>query len=288
MDENNWQSQYGGYAPGEPVDQQSCIHKFVSAPNGQAYCEKCGAVLRGGAGGRGRSTGGAEARRGSIPWGWLVLAAVVVLAGAAVFGWKYATKRPAPIVSAAKPQVIDIAEEPVQIDVAKGTVLYKRSDGMTFPAFASYKINAKVIGVRAWAAHDKASTGFPIDLALTWGDVAKSDYHKYVDFHFTSDYLANQWLMFQFRGGVEPPWTQDYFLSHVSNNHVCPASQNLYNAVMSLKEGDEVVIEGYLSGSTGVDGKLKMNSSLTRGDTGAGACEAFFVQKLQVGSRVYE
>ncbi|MHB8895853.1 MAG: hypothetical protein ACYC99_11865 [Candidatus Geothermincolia bacterium] len=290
MDDNsNWQERYGGYAPSEPVDQQTCLHKFVASPGGAAYCAKCGAVLTGspqspyGSAVRGTST-----RRGSMRWGWLVLAGIVALAVVSVLAWKFMTKRPAPVVSAGTPQAIELSTEPVQIASTANEILYKRGDGMIIRAFASYKMNAKVIGVRAWAPYDKASTGFPIDLALTWGDVAKSDYRKYVDFRFSNEYSANQWLMFQSRSGVEPPWTSDYFLSHISNNHVCPASQNLYNALMSLKEGDEVIAEGYLANAVGGDGQLKMSTSMRRDDTDAGACEAFFVQKLQIGARIYE
>lgn len=288
MDENDWQSKYGGYAPGEPYDQQSCLHRFVTGASGEAYCAKCGAVLRGSAREVYGSRGSATQRRGPRHLGWLVLAGVVVLAIVGVFGWRFLTRRPAPIVSADAAQAIDLGIEPIQKTVDANPVLYTRSDGLTVRAFATYKIFAKVIGVRAWAAHDKASTGFPIDLALTWGDVAKSDYHKYVDFRFTDEYSANEWLMFQFRGGVEPPWTSTYFMSHVSNSHICPASANIYNALMTLKEGDEVIVDGYLANAVGGDGQIQMSSSLTRDDTDAGACEAIYVQRLQIGPRVYE
>lgn len=74
----------------------------------------------------------------------------------------------------------------------------------------------------------------------------------------------------------------------MSNNHVCPASRNLYNAVKSLKKGDVVLLQGYLASSVGVNGQRILSSSLTRDDTDAGACEAFYVQRLQVGYQVYK
>jgi hypothetical protein len=107
-----------------------------------------------------------------------------------------------------------------------------------------------------------------------------------VKFHFSSEYSANQWLMFQI--SADAPWGGGYFNAHVSNNHVCPASENLYNALMSLKHNNEVVIEGYLAVSYSPGGQRVLGSSLSRSDTDAGACEAFFVQKLQVGDDVYK
>jgi hypothetical protein len=99
-----------------------------------------------------------------------------------------------------------------------------------------------------------------------------------VKIHFSSEYSANQWLMFQI--SADAPWGGGYFNAHVSNNHVCPASENLYNALMSLK--------GYLAVSYSPGGQRVLGSSLSRSDTDAGACEAFFVQKLRVGDEVYK
>ena len=42
--------------------------------------------------------------------------------------------------------------------------------------------------------------------------------------------------MFKFKT-QDVPWETDYFESHVSNNHICPANENIYNALMSLKDG---------------------------------------------------
>jgi hypothetical protein len=288
MDDEIWQNQYGGYAPGEAIDRQTCMHRFVTGADGSQYCERCGALLKGGPDPYGRGQPRATQSSGRLPVTVLIVAlAVIAVVVVSVIGWRYVTRTPAPVESAEQAQPIDLATEPVQVSSANAE-LHQQPDGTAIVALASYKIYAKVIGVRTWAPYDHASSGFPIDLALTWGDVAASDYHKYVDFHFTTDYSANQWLMYQFRWGVSPPWSQAYFMCHVSNNHVCPASRNLYNAVKSLKEGDQVIIEGYLALSKRADGSPVLNSSLTRDDTDAGACEAFFVNRLQIGNRVYK
>jgi hypothetical protein len=289
MDDDTWQSQYGGYSPGEVTDSQSCMHRFVTGVDGSRYCQKCGAMLKGRAGdayGTRGSQAAGSARR-SMLIGIVVVVAIVAAVAVGIVGWKYFTRTPAPVASPEQARPFDLSAEPAQATYAKAR-LHAQPDGTAIYTLANYKIDARVIGVRAWAPYDHASSGFPIDLALTWGDVAKSDYHKYVDFHFTSDYSANQWLMYQFRWGVSPPWTQAYFECHVSNNHVCPASQNLYNAIKSLKEGDEVLMEGYLAASARADGTPLVSSSLRRNDTDAGACEAFYVEKMQVGSKVYK
>jgi len=285
--DTSWQSQYGGYAPGGPPDQNTWFHRFITGADGRAHCSKCGAVLKDDA--RDAFLPPREnPRTGSSYWAWIVVASVVVFAIVGVLGWRFVSRTPAPVGSADKPAVIGIGTEPVQTPADEDLVIYKRSDGMTFRALASYSIEAKVIGVRAWADYDKTSSGFPIDLALIWGEAGKSDYEKYVSFRFSTEYSANQWLIYQYRPGASPPWAGAYFQAHVSNNHVCPASRNLYNAVKSLKKGDVVLLQGYLASSVGVNGQRILSSSLTRDDTDAGACEAFYVKRLQVGDQVYK
>lgn len=285
-----YQSQDGYDEQGRPAvaGAEACCHDYVTGADGSVYCRNCGAVLRTGAYDAYRSQrAAAPPERHFRHWGLVVLAGVIVLAVVGFLGWSYATRRPAPVASADPPETIDLANEPVQQNIADPQPIYNRADGMYFMPGARYKIWAKVLGVRVFAEHDKGETGFPIDLGLAWGDVGKADYEKYVDIRFSKEYSANQWLMFQFKT-ADPPWPGPYFNSHVSNNHVCPATENLYNAILSLKKGDIVMLEGYLAGSMAANGQPVLGSSLTRDDTDAGACEAFFIQKLQVDDKVYK
>jgi hypothetical protein len=283
------QSGHGGYPQGGQVEQADCLHKYVTGADGAVYCEKCGSVLRDNYAFQSyRPSHQAPAtRKGFDHWGWVALGAVALVIVAATAGWYFVHQRPAAVASTDRPEVINLASEPVQNNLTQDQVIFKREDGTYYKPAAYYKIWAKAIGVRAYAGYGRGSSGFPIDLGLTWGDVAKSDYEKYVSFHFSSEYSANQWLMFQFKG-EQPPWDSGYFAAHVSNNHVCPASENIYDALMSLKHDDEVIIEGYLAGSYSPTGQPVLGSSLSRTDTDAGACEAFFVQRLQVGDKVYK
>lgn len=274
--------------PGDPGGQPECIHKYVTRADGTVTCEKCGSVLR---------TGGFEAynsyarpspvqpARASSPWRWVIIAGVIALAVVAVLGWKYSTRHGTPVAVGDKPETIDLSYEPVQTDPGKNFLVLSRGDGLTIVTRAKYKIWGKVVGVRHFAGFDKAATGFPIDLGLAWGDVGKSDFDKYVNFYFSNDEKYNQWLMYKYDRAL--PWDEGYLTSHVSNNHICPATLNLFNAITALKKGDLVVLEGYLAESRSSNGQ-SMDTSLSRGDTGAGACEAFFVQKMQVGNTVYK
>lgn len=280
---------YGGYPQGGQVEQADCLHKYVTGADGAVYCEKCGSVLKDNYAFQSYrpSRPAVPAKKAFSGRTLVALIAIAIVIVAGVVAWSLMGKRPAPVASVDKPEVINLSNEPIQDLISQNEVIYKREDGMSYNPLASYKIWAKVLGVRSYAGYGKGSSGFPIDLALTWGDVAKSDYEKYVSFHFSSDYSANQWLMFQYKTD-SPPWSTGYFDAHVSNTHVCPATENLYNAIMSLKHNDEVILEGYLARSVSPTGQFVLGSSLSRTDTEAGACEAFYVQKVQVGDKVYK
>jgi REP element-mobilizing transposase RayT len=211
---------------------------------------------------------------------------VVVIALVAVLGWKYSSRRPEAVALGEQASVIDMSREPEQVDTAH-KVLNTNADKVSVSSLTTYRIWAKAICVRAYAGYDRGSSGFPIDLGLAWGDVGKSDYKKYVSMHFSNDEATNQWLMFQFKT-EDSPWTTAYFESHVSNNHICPASANIYNAIMSLKTDDSVYLEGFLAESFGRQGDTRLVSSLSRTDTAGGACECFYVTKAQIGDMVYK
>ncbi|MFH1148949.1 MAG: hypothetical protein V1748_00585 [Actinomycetota bacterium] len=283
---------HGQYSYGQPPDQQAgqttCYHKFITGADGAVYCQKCGAVLSQGTYGTyrtSRDTQLAEPRpRRTVLL--VVVGAIVLLAAAGIAAWFYFNKGPAPVASGETAQVIDLGAEPAQGQPAGAVLLATRADGMTINALASYHIAGKVVCVREYAPFGSGSSGFPIDLGLAWGDVGKADYEKYVKLGFSNEYAANQWLMYRYEGDL--PWPLPYFESHVSNNHICPASENLYNALMSLKKNDLVLLEGYLAESRDPSGEKVLSSSLTRDDTDAGACESFYVQTLQVGDQVYK
>ena len=83
------------------------------------------------------------------------------------------------------------------------------------------------------------------------------------------------------------PVDEGYVINHAANNHWIPASQNVRRAIGQLDEGDLLEAEGYLVRAERAGGG-DWSSSLTRSDTGDGACELMYVTRLKVGARVYE
>jgi hypothetical protein len=195
---NGQQPPYAEHGPqGQDVPPE-CMHKYVTGADGAVYCQKCGTLLYDTMFQpyRSSSSGAASEQKSPSYRPWLILALVVVLAVTAGVGWKFVTRRPSAIASGEQPSAIDISREPEQI-ANDGKLLYKRGDGLTIISLANYRIWGKALCVRAYAGFNKGSTGFPIDLGIAWGDVAKSDYNKFVKISHSNDEVANQWLMFK-------------------------------------------------------------------------------------------
>ena len=64
-----------------------------------------------------------------------------------------------------------------------------------------------------------------------------------------------------------------------ANMHMVPASADVERVLNSVKPGQHITFSGYLIEARGPDG-WRWKSSLTREDTGAGACELVWVEKI--------
>jgi hypothetical protein len=63
--------------------------------------------------------------------------------------------------------------------------------------------------------------------------------------------------------------------------HMIPADAAIERRLKAVRPGQTVRIDGWLVEARGTDG-WRWRSSITRDDTGAGACEVIFVRDFQV------
>jgi hypothetical protein len=68
---------------------------------------------------------------------------------------------------------------------------------------------------------------------------------------------------------------------HAANTHIIPANDSVKRMLSKIRPGQIVDIKGQLIEAKRPDG-WHWRSSLTREDTGAGACEVFYVTELRV------
>lgn len=142
---------------------------------------------------------------------------------------------------------------------------------------ASYDIAARVADrdTYRWGA-----TGalMPTDLVLTWGRLVDEPYRSSIEYVHTKRFY--NW------GTNDSSVDLAYVSGHSANVHLIPGSRRLAAVIARVRRGDVVRIEGDLVDVAGPDG-FDWKTSLTRTDTGAGACETIYVRTITVGKSRY-
>jgi hypothetical protein len=148
---------------------------------------------------------------------------------------------------------------------------------------ATYDISGLVVsqhrGDALFNLDHKADPGNIKDVCVAWGEAITNGSYRKVRFtngEFTCSY--------RWSGVITPPFNPE----KVSNNHLIPANDTMARRIRAIHVGDQIRMTGLL-----VDYKVTKDgqdiftrrTSLTRGDTGNGACEILYVTNLSVVAR---
>lgn len=141
-------------------------------------------------------------------------------------------------------------------------------------ARANYRIDARVLGARRYY-FDLYSRFSPVDFALAWGHMANPDVDAWIQWR-----QRNRWYYYQIPTGS--PYSLDEIRDQSANVHIIPASATLERALLDVEAGDTIRLEGLLVdvNVTLLGWEFETPTSLSRTDSGAGACEVFYVERL--------
>jgi len=136
---------------------------------------------------------------------------------------------------------------------------------------ADFDIQARVLSVEKYSV-DGGSRLSPIDFALGWGPMSDSA----VLGHFRVTQGARFFTIYPDEQAIDLQTA----LLNAANMHLIPATSLLRDAMKQVRPGNVVHLRGKLISAQGPNG-FTWSSSLTRTDTGAGACELFYVESLE-------
>ena len=136
---------------------------------------------------------------------------------------------------------------------------------------ARYHVTAVVLS-RERYRNDRAAEIGPVDLALGWGPMSVASVVNELKIS-----QSGRWYEFSYSG--DAPLDQRQIEIHSANTHCLPADDAVRDRLLAVKRHELVTMEGYLVEVTSDDG-YRWRSSLTREDTGAGACEVMWVTRL--------
>ncbi|HEY9210592.1 MAG TPA: hypothetical protein VIO56_04210 [Methylotenera sp.] len=163
-----------------------------------------------------------------------------------------------------------VAEEPYQ--GSAGSAAEQTISGFQVTPLAAFSIRARVLASKGYYFEREADLS-PVDLALGWGRMSDEDVLK--DISISQGGRFYYWHVNNF------PIPREEIQSHSANMHMIPADANVRKTLQSIKAGNIVRLQGYLVEAKTADG-WRWKSSLTREDSGSGACELVLVQSVEV------
>lgn len=203
--------------------------------------------------------------------GWVVCAAL------ACIGWWYSPVSPrvpaAPVALAGStpacppPPVVGADGQALQSPVPS-TLMPFRLQAATLKPLAGFSIDARVLSREDYSFGREAELS-PTDLALGWQRMREDAVLSRLDISQSS-----RWYQYRWQG--DPPLPVDEIARSSANMHLIPSDQAVAKMLRDVRRGDRVRIDGWLVEATTTDG-WHWRSSLSRDDTGAGACEVFYV-----------
>ena len=193
---------------------------------------------------------------------WLLRAALVVFIAQGAYTWW----RDRPV---ADPQGVLAAGEPLQEDLTGAAPI--AHGRWTLTPRARYDITARVLG-RERYRFDGLARLIPVDLALGWGPMSDSRVLGPLEIDQSGRFYWVHWA-------AAPPLPGVEILRHSANLHAIPADRSIEAELLRLRQGEVVRLTGRLVDGKRDDGAF-INTSLTREDTGAGACEVMLVESL--------
>jgi hypothetical protein len=170
------------------------------------------------------------------------------------------------------PAGVLIAREPTQINLPADTAAFQDGEFRLKP-LARFSIDARVLH-REIYRYDRGSKLVPVDLALGWGPM--SDQHV-LDQLSISQSMRFYWYHWEH----QPPIPEPDIISHSTNVHVIPSTREIAPRCRSLRAGALVHLAGDLVEASG-PGISSWRSSLSRTDTGNGACELMWVTEMSI------
>jgi hypothetical protein len=138
---------------------------------------------------------------------------------------------------------------------------------------ARFELDARVLS-RADYHFDTGAKLVPTDLALGWGRM--SDSAVLASFDITQ---SDRFYYWQAQSTLQIPIQE--VIESSANMHLIPADRSVQRAIDRARIGDVVRFDGYLVEADWPNG-YRWVSSLTRSDSGPGACELVWVEHFSI------
>jgi hypothetical protein len=169
-----------------------------------------------------------------------------------------------------------IPENPVQVNLSDMPPWQK--DDYSITPLAVFKIKAFVLSTSSYSLGRESDLS-PMDLALGWGPMSNQAVIDAMDIS-----QGNRWYHWKAKVLLIPA---KEISTHSANMHIIPANERVEDTLDKLYKGCIIEMKGYLVMVRGKDG-FYWKSSLTRNDTGGGACEVVWAEDIEIINQQYK
>lgn len=164
------------------------------------------------------------------------------------------------------PPRLERGAAPLQTDVPAGMRLPTINQARVTP-LAGFSIEARVLGREDYRLGREAEFS-PTDLALGWSRMTEDAVLSRLEISQSSRWYHYRWK-------DQPPIPVQDIVRSSANMHMIPADDAVAAALRRIERGDRIRIDGWLVQVEAANWRWR--SSLTRDDSGGGACELVFV-----------
>jgi hypothetical protein len=170
-----------------------------------------------------------------------------------------------------QPYGLRLAQSPQQQNLASAAS--RQLGDFSLQPRARFYLEARVLSAERYRMGISADLA-PLDLALGWGLMSDQAIVDQVTISQGARWYILRW-------GQQAPAPEREIMRSSGNMHIIPADDAIRKQAFSLRAGEFVKLKGYLVDAQGPGG-FRWGTSLSRDDTGDGACELFLVESVEV------
>ena len=163
---------------------------------------------------------------------------------------------------------LDIPAGPQQGDSHEPPFIF---NGFKVQSLASFTIHARVLSRRDYRSDTEAQLS-PLDLALGWGRMADPAVYEQLNIRQSGRWFHYSW-------SDQPPIPTEEIVQSAANMHMIPVSDAIRQILETAEAGDMIKLKGRLV-EVSNEQNWAWRSSLSRSDSGQGACEIVFVESV--------
>ncbi|MGI9291991.1 MAG: hypothetical protein ACR2QG_12055 [Gammaproteobacteria bacterium] len=167
------------------------------------------------------------------------------------------------------PPGILVPLQPVQKNLAN-SVSFEFDEFAVTPR-AEFDIQARLLSRERYFIGMESGLS-PIDLALGWARMSDQSITDQIEIR-----QSGRWYYTRYK--LPPPLPAQEIVRNSANMHMIPATDSIEKELKSLRPGEVVRLRGFLVDVDHPSG-WKWRTSLTREDTGQGACELVYVEEV--------